>query len=345
MKRHFRKRLILLTLCAVFISSTLATWISTLIANVIFSALKPVDFLVITLTAREILSPILTVCVASFFISLSSRHIASPLEQLSRATREIAAGNFAFRLHSIHRKDEFGRLASDFNAMAKQLQANEYLRKDFVSSVSHEFKTPLSVIKGYAQLLESNRLTDEERREYARTIYTETDRLLTLSSTLLKLSKLENDQIPEAPTAFSLDEQIRQVVLQLESEWNKKQIAMDVDLQEVTYTGNEELLQQVWINLLQNAIKFSNPSGSVYVRLYVKEKEAVVEVSDSGIGMTPETMARIFEQFYQGDHSHRQEGNGLGLALVKKALDMHGASIDVKSKPGEGSVFTVHLPT
>ena len=342
--RRFRWRLVFLTIFVVFISATLAMSISSMISSFLYTHLRVQNLWWFQLTLKEILTPVITVCVALFFIGFFSRQLAMPLEALSRATREIAAGNFDIRLRGTNRPDEFGRLAGDFNTMALQLKANEYLRKDFVSNVSHEFKTPLAVIKGYAQLLEGSGLTPEEQREYARTIAQETDRLLTLSSTLLSLSRLETQKIRETPTTFALDEQIRQVVLELAGDWDRKNIQMDIDLQNVEYTGNEELLKQVWINLLGNAIKFSNEGGTIYVRLTNAPGKAIAEICDQGIGMTPETLTRLFEQFFQGDTSHKADGNGLGLCLVKRILDVHEAQIDVSSELNEGSTFLITLP-
>ena len=228
-----------------------------------------------------------------------------------------------------HRDDEIGQLTKNFNKMIRELKNIEYLRKDFITNVSHEFKTPLASIQGFAKLLMSESLPDEERKEYAAIILEEASRLTNLSSNILKITKLENQEIVEKRTLFPLDEQIRKSILLLEPAWSKKNIEFDLDLEKSQFSGDEELLQQVWINLLDNAIKFSNESGIISVRLRQNKKNVTVEIADNGIGMNEETKKRLFEKFYQGDKS--RGGRGLGLSLVKRILDLYGGKISVES--------------
>jgi signal transduction histidine kinase len=262
---------------------------------------------------------------------------------LNRAVQEVAKGNFDVKVDN-KSTDEVGQLTKNFNKMAMELKRIEYLRKDFINSVSHEFKTPLASIQGFAKLLQKGNLSEVEKQEYADIIVEETDRLSRLSSNILRLSSLDNKEIIDRTTLFSLDEQIRKVILLLEHEWNKKNIDFDIELDEIQYQGDEELLQQVWINLLNNAIKFSNANSSITVRSNKTASTVNIEISDTGIGMSEETMLRIFERFYQGDQAHSNDGNGLGLSLVKRILDLCNGSIHVKSKLNEGSTFTVELP-
>jgi len=266
-----------------------------------------------------------------------------PILKLSSATKEVAKGNFDVQVEN-NSDDEVGQLTKNFNKMIRELKSIEYLRKDFINSVSHEFKTPIASIQGFAKLLQKGNLSKEEEQEYADIIVEETTRLSKLSSNILRLSSLENQEMLEKKTVFSLDEQIRKIILLLEHKWSNKNIDFDIELDEIQYHGDEELLQQVWINLLDNAIKFSNTNSSIIVRLYRTASAAKLEISDTGIGMSEETMLRIFERFYQGDKAHSYDGNGLGLSLVKRILDLCNGSIHVKSKLHEGSTFTVELP-
>jgi signal transduction histidine kinase len=272
-----------------------------------------------------------------------AKQVVKPIVELSLATKKVAKGHFNIQL-DYNRRDEIGDLAQNFNLMAKELNSMTYLRRDFISSVSHEFKTPLASISGFAKLLHKDNLSSEERKEYTAIIIEETTRLSNLSSNILRLSKLENQVIMEQKVKFSLDEQIRKCIVLLESQWNKKDIFLNIDLERVYFIGDEELMQQVWINLLDNAIKFSLPYGAISIILYQTPHCITVRISDNGIGMDAETQKRLFEKFYQGDRSHASSGNGLGLSLVERILQLCKGSIHVESTPNAGSVFTIELP-
>lgn len=200
----------------------------------------------------------------------------------------------------------------------------ETLRNDFIVNVSHEFKTPIAAIEGYATLMQDQELSPEERADYSRLIIESTRQLSSLSSNILKLSKLENQEIVGGKKEFALDEQLRQALLLLEAQWNDKGINLELTLEPVVYYGNEELLMQVWLNLLSNAIKFTDNGGEVAVSLLSAEDAVTVRIADSGTGMTEEVMKRIFEKFYQGDKSRSAEGNGLGLPLVRRIVELSG---------------------
>lgn len=275
-----------------------------------------------------------------------SRYILSPVEQLSDASKKVAHGDFTVQIPLDSDSDELNVTISNFNSMVRELRSIETLRDDFIANVSHEFKTPLSAIEGYAMLLQEKNLGDKEREECARKILQSTARLNDLTGNILLLSKLDNQNYPQENTTFSLDEQIRQAILMFESVWIKKQIDIDCDMPDVSFVGPQSLLNHVWINLIGNAVKFvkGDGSGRIIVRLTPNEKNVVVTVADNGIGMDDKTIAHIFEKFYQGDTSRRSSGNGLGLALCKKIVESLHGTITAKGAPGEGSVFTVVLP-
>lgn len=269
--------------------------------------------------------------------------ILKPLHEISRATSEVARGNFKVRVR-VPDDIEYGMLANNFNKMAVQLSEIETLRGDFISSVSHEFKTPLASIQGFAKLLQDENISEEDRREYTQVIIDETSRLTKLSTNILKLTKLENQKTIGKKSKFLLDEQIRKIIVMLEPEWSKKDIELDVDLEEITYIGNEELMAQIWQNIINNAIKFTNQGGKIGVKLYRSEQCIVVKISDDGPCIPDEKRTKIFEKFYQGDHSRSTDGNGLGLALVQRVVELCNGSVWVENTNPTGVCFTVQLP-
>jgi signal transduction histidine kinase len=276
------------------------------------------------------------------------RHVSwsRPMRRLSEAARNIARGDFSARIAPLRKdgkKDFVEVMFDDFNTMARELESIEMLKNDFIANVSHEIKTPLAVIQNYATVLQNNTLEPDERREYVKTIITSSQKLSDLVSNILKLNKLENQEIAPAALPFDVSEQLRRCVLAFEELWERKNITIEADLDELTVCYDESMLEIVWDNLISNAVKFTAPGGSISLTLKKLAGFAVVRISDSGCGMDEETQKHIFDKFYQGDSSHSQEGNGLGLALVKKALDLTGAKISVISKAGEGTTFTVRL--
>lgn len=273
---------------------------------------------------------------------LASNNIAKPITTLTQATRRISDGDFSVKLPD-DMPGEVGELMQSFNAMTDALSRTSYLQKDFISSVSHEFRTPIASIRGFARLLQMDGLDEASHKEYVNMIAQESDRLSRLSETLLRLSALEQQAAPASLSTFRLDEQIRQVILRLEPAWSSRDIEWQLDMQPVTVTSDSELLTQVWINLIQNAVKFSE-QGSVIDITVLQTDMAEVSVTDHGIGMDEETVSRIFDRFYQGDKSRSHQGVGLGLSLVKRILTILQGEIHVRSHPGEGSVFRVRLP-
>lgn len=263
------------------------------------------------------------------------------------AMRRLSRGDFTVSLSLKTGADnQFAQLVRSFNEMAEQLGAMEKMRQEFISNVSHEIQSPLTSISGFARALREPRLSEEERAHYLDIIETESVRLSKLSDNLLKLTSLESEHHPFERKRYRLDKQLRAVVLACEPQWLDKAIDMDVSLQEVEIFADPDLMNQVWGNLIHNSIKFTPRGGTVGVRLQLTAGEAEVRISDTGIGIGEEDLPRIFERFYKADKSRNRTGggSGLGLAIVKKIVDLHQGSIDVESKPGEGTVFTVRLP-
>jgi signal transduction histidine kinase len=269
-----------------------------------------------------------------------------PMRRIGDAARKLARGDFSVRIAPIRKdgkKDFVEVMFDDFNTMAEELESIETLKSDFIANVSHEIKTPLSVIQGYAMALQDDNLPLVQRKEYSKTIMEATQRLSALISNILKLNKLENQEIIPETKQYSLSEQLRRCALAFEDLWEHKNIALDADLDELIISADENMLEIVWNNLLSNAIKFTPADGHITLTLKEQGGCPVVSIKDSGCGMDRETQRRIFDKFYQGDTSHAQEGNGLGLALAKRAIELLGGTISVESEPGRGSEFRVCL--
>ncbi len=271
-----------------------------------------------------------------------------PLHRLAEGTRKVAEGDFSVYVPTVHtssKLDYLDVMILDFNKMVEELGSVETLKTDFVSNVSHEMKTPIAVIKNYAELLQTDRGTEEERREYARNIEEAAARLSTLISNILKLNKLENQNIDPDIEDYDLSGQLEMCILQYEELWDEKELELEVDIEErVNVRADRSLMELVWNNLLSNAVKFTEPGGTVTIRQRTAEGQVEVSVTDTGCGMSQESIRHIFDKFYQGDTSHAREGNGLGLALVKRIIDLMNGEITVVSRPGQGSTFTVRLP-
>jgi len=263
------------------------------------------------------------------------------------AMSRLSRGDFNVVLHLKTPADnQFGELVRSFNDMAAKLGAMEKMRQEFISNVSHEIQSPLTSIGGFARALRNPGLSGEERLHYLDIIETETQRLSRLSDNLLKLTALESEHPPFERRRYRLDRQLREAVLALEPQWLNKSIDMDVSLAEAEIVADPELMNQVWLNLLQNSIKFTPPGGTVGVHLALENGEAAVRIRDTGIGIGEEDLPRIFERFYKADKARDRSlgGSGLGLSIAKKIVDMHRGTIEVRSRLGEGSEFTVRLP-
>ena len=269
-----------------------------------------------------------------------------PVKMITDAAKRIMNGDFSVRVKHMHGSgmEGFNQIGESINAMAEELSSVETLRTDFIANVSHEMKTPLAVMQNYGTLLQTPDLPKEKRIEYAKTITDASRRRADMMTNILKLNRLENQQIYPNLTTFDLGEQLCESLLQYESTWERKNIEIETDIAEsVHVSADAELLSLVWNNLFSNAFKFTEDGGRVTLILTADEKFATVKVSDTGCGMRAEVGAHIFEKFYQGDTSHATQGNGLGLPLVKRVIDIMQGEISVESAVGIGTTFTVKI--
>ena len=270
-----------------------------------------------------------------------------PVKKIVKAAQQMMKGDFSVRIPPMPALDEsngFGEIAEAFNKMAEELSGTETLRTDFVANVSHELKTPLAVIQNYGTMLQRPGLPEEDRLSYAKSVTDASRRLANLITNILKLNKLENQQIFPQADEYDLGEQLCECLLGFEDAWEEKGLEIESDIEDgVTVKADAELLSLVWNNLFSNAVKFTGPGGTVSLSLHADGDFAVVSVSDTGCGIPPEVGKHIFEKFYQGDASHSAQGNGLGLALVRRVIDITGGDISVRSEVGKGSTFTVRL--
>nr|WP_285862467.1 HAMP domain-containing sensor histidine kinase [Brevibacillus sp. MER 51] len=278
-------------------------------------------------------------------ILVFTRYLVKPIEKLSRATKKLAEGQYDIQL-DIARRDEIGDLAMHFARMTESLKQLDEMRQEFVSNVSHEIQSPLTSIQGFSQAIRSGGVTSEQREMYLTIIEEESRRLSSLSKQLLTLASLDKETGLYEPTRFCLDEQIRQVLLVLQHQWQQKKLAMELTLPETFIVGDKQLLNQVWMNLLANSIKFTPTAGSIYIAIQ-KDTRIVVTIRDTGIGMSEEEQEHVFDRFYKGDKSRNREatGSGLGLSIVQKILQVAKGSIHIQSRIGEGTTVTVSLPT
>jgi signal transduction histidine kinase len=290
----------------------------------------------IVLVAATVVGSVLTVPL--------SRHYLKPLDELMAATKAVADGDFSVRIEEDTAIGEFREYIHSFNKMAQSLGSLELLRSDFINTISHEFKTPVVSIRGFAKLLQNPNLTEEQKKLYTDTIITQSQRLTTMSANILLLSQYENTQTMTGREVYSLDEQIRQCIHLQERSWLQKDIQLSGDLEPVSYYGNPDILSHLWSNLLSNAIKFTPQGGEIAIFLTQKDDQIEARFRDSGVGMDEETQKHLYEKFYQGDSSRQSDGNGLGLAIVKRVVTLCEGTIAVHSQPGQGTEFIVTLP-
>lgn len=284
--------------------------------------------------------------IGGLVMAVAARYLVNPLNQLTKATRKLAKGNFDIRLN-MKRKDEIGILAQSFNEMTVELQQLEQMRQDFVSNVSHEIQTPLTSIIGFTKALRTGSMPEAERLYYLDIIQSESERLSRLSDNLLKLASLTSEHHPFRKTAYRLDEQIRHIVVVCEPQWSAKQLQLDLELPKTVIEGDTDLLSQVWVNLIGNSIKFTPDGGTIAIRLQAEVNRVIVTIQDTGIGIPAAELSMIFHQFYKADRSRTDKvgGSGLGLAIVKKIVDLHKGDITVTSEEGKGTVCTIVLPS
>lgn len=285
----------------------------------------------------------------SLFDSIKRKiSIGKPVERILDATHKITKGDFSVRikpLHPIASRNEFDVIIEDFNKMAEELSTTETLKTDFIANVSHEIKTPLAVIQNYATMLQDPYLTEEQRIKYAESISVSSKRLSSLITNILKLNKLENQQIFPKSEPYNLGEQLCECMLNFEDAWEKRNLEIKTDIDDdIIIYSDKELLDLVWSNILSNAVKFNRDNGEIAVSVKVQGRRAVVKISNTGCGMNEEIGKHIFEKFYQADPSRSTAGNGLGLALVKRVIDITGSEIQVESELDKFTTFTVKLP-
>ncbi|MCD7863621.1 MAG: HAMP domain-containing histidine kinase [Lachnospiraceae bacterium] len=289
--------------------------------------------------------PILSIILGTGITAVTSKFFLAPITRLSQAMKEVADGK-----HEVKLTDEKNPVTEitdsydSFNTMTGAITAAEEMQNEFISNVSHEFKTPINAIEGYAMLLQGDPQETKEQEEYIQKILLNTRRLSDLVGNILLLSKLESRDITSEKTRFRLDEQIRQAIVQMEPQWEPKNIEFDVEMESIYCMADEKLMQHVWLNLIGNAVKFAPQDGFIEIRLRKDEENIIFTIRDNGQGIPPGQEERIFERFYQADNSHKSEGNGLGLTLVKRAVEMSGGAVAAENVKEGGCKFTVTLP-
>ncbi|MBM7541614.1 sensor histidine kinase [Amphibacillus cookii] len=289
---------------------------------------------------------LLTLLIGSSFIIWVSRYFVGSIRSVTTAAEQLATGDFTVRL-STDRQDEVGRLMRSFNDLAQALANMDEVRETFVSNVSHEIQSPLTSIKGYTRALQDGLIDQENQTEYLRIIYQEADRLSRLSDNLLRMASLDSEKHPYQPERYRLAEQIRRVVLSTELLWQEKNITIHLDLMDRDIVADQDLMEQVWLNLLVNAIKYNHQGGDIHISNYIEEHNHVIRVNDTGVGIPEESLPYLFDRFYKVDQarSNNHSGNGLGLSIVKKIILLHGGSINVVSEIGVGTTFFIRLPS
>ena len=281
-----------------------------------------------------------SIIIGSVLFLFVGKIIIKPIKKMIKAIEKISKGNFDIELEN-NRKDEIGILISSFNTMARELRSIEILRNDFISDISHELRTPLTSIEGYTKLLRD--CSEEDKIEYVDIIMDETKRLSILTTNILTLNQIDNQNISVSMESFVIDEQIRKAILILGDKWLYKDIELEIDLESVKYRGNQSLMYQVWINLIDNAIKFSPKGEVIKIRLYEEQGNIIFSIKDNGVGISKENQKKIFEKFYKGDKSRNTDGNGLGLSITKRIIEIHKGEILLESDMDIGTNITVKL--
>ena len=347
-KRKFKDKVVVKIITISFVSVFLTFLF---LAILVFLAFEFGDWELIIPPEMRPRSPLISMMfvtlISLVFGLLVSAYISTkflqPVNELKRMTTRVAKGDFTVQIEKIP-DNEFGEFIEDFNTMVKELRKNEMLKSDFVSNVSHEFKTPLSIIEGYVTLLQDPSLSEENREKYTQIIIDATKKLSTLVNNVLKISRIDNRKISINKEMFSLDEQIREAILFYQDEWVNKEIEFDIDLEEINITADKNLLVNVWNNLINNAIKFSDKKSTIFVRLIKENDNVILTIKDQGCGIEKEDIPYIFDKFFQSDKSHKSHGNGLGLTLVKEIVELSKGTIEVESEVNVGTTFKVALP-
>jgi signal transduction histidine kinase len=296
---------------------------------------------------RTISALIAVIAVTSIFVNIvSDWSVLKSLDVVLDSMKILESGDFSVRInkHELFSPAPLMRFCDVFNALAEELESVEMLRSDFVDNFSHEFKTPIASVRGFASLLNEPGLSEGKRKEYADIIVSESDRLAALATNVLNLSKLESQTFLAGCESLELGESVRHAIVALEPKWAEKELDIELRLDDAEYCGNGMLLREVWTNILDNAIKFSEPGGRLVVKVADSPDSAEFSVRDFGCGMDEYGVRHVFDKFYQGDKSRASSGYGLGMSIVKKAVELHGGAVAVASEPGEGTAVTVSLP-
>lgn len=303
------------------------------------------------ISQKTILGAVGAVCTVTMglggtILYLHGDSFAEPIQKVSNAAQKVADGDFTVQIPESSDPvtvTEYEDLQKNFNKMTEQLNGMDYMRKDFMSNVSHEFKTPIAAISGFCELLEDDNVSPEEQKEYLGIIKEESERLSHLCGNMLRMSRLDNTTILTRKEPVQVDEQLRRAVILLDEKYPDRAEDIEVELEPMTLETDPDLLEQIWINLLDNAVKYSNPGDAIRVISRTEGPILVISISDDGVGISPEKREHIFDKFYQGDASHKKEGNGLGLSIVKRIVELLHGSISCESEEGKGTTFTVKI--
>ncbi|MFC7392193.1 HAMP domain-containing sensor histidine kinase [Scopulibacillus cellulosilyticus] len=287
----------------------------------------------------------LAILLSILFVLVSTRYIVKPITKLTEATKRIAKGKYNIQLN-VKRRDEIGKLANHFSQMAKSLEQLEAMRQEFVSNVSHEIQSPLASIHGFSQTLQSKSLSEDQRQHYLSIIEDESRRMSQLSKQLLTLASLDKEEEILEKSTFDVAAQIKQVLIMTEWNWREKDIAVDMELPSAFIYADQQLLHQVWTNLITNSIKFTDNGGSISLKLSKEDNEYHIEIMDTGIGISKNDLPYIFNRFYKADKARvrKESSSGLGLAITKKIIELHNGQIQVESQLGKGTTFHIRLP-
>ncbi len=331
LKTRFVLAVIATVICSIALSYALCTLLKILVPF-LDSIPFIIQLLIFSLAIAFLASPFIT------------KYFLNPVQELRRGMQNVADGDFNVRLESSSKSQEIQELIVGFNMMVEELRSTEILQSDFVSNVSHEFKTPINAIEGYATLLQNSESTDSTEQEYIDKILFNTRRISSLVSNVLLLSKIENQSLQLHKESYDIAEQIREEIVASEPSWASKDIDFEVDIEDTEYYGYKGLMHHVFGNIIGNAIKFSPNSGEIKIRLVKNSDTVSISIEDQGPGISEEAKKHIYDKFYQADTSHRGDGNGLGLALVKRILYVSGGEISVENMTDRGCRFTVSLP-
>lgn len=303
------------------------------------------------ISQKTILGAVGAVCTVTMglggiILYLHGDSFAEPIHEVSNAAQKVADGDFTVQIpesSDLVTVSEYEDLQKNFNKMTEQLNGMDYMRKDFMSNVSHEFKTPIAAISGFCELLEDDNVSPEEQKEYLGIIKEESERLSHLCGNMLRMSRLDNTTILTRKEPVQVDEQLRRAVILLDEKYPDRAEDIEVELEPMTLETDPDLLEQIWINLLDNAVKYSSPGDAIRVTSKHEGPILVISIADNGAGISPEKQEHIFDKFYQGDASHKKEGNGLGLSIVKRIVELLNGSITCESEEGKGTTFTVRI--